>query len=264
MQIDLNFVGSPLACIDPLSWHEGMQLLPQHFQYMDRRLEAHTVSKLKGAPPGYVGFGQGGVLTEAIRHRPYGVLLLDEVEKSHPDVQDLFLQVLDKGFLEDSEGVRVDFRNVLILLTSNASAELLQQIDDPSTWSDAERNEFEQKLHQDLIKHFRPAFLGRVSVVPYMPLNEEQIRSIIDQRLSALGDRYEKGYGQSISFGSNLVTVVVENCMNAAVGVRLVDQFISEKIVASISKHVLESMVAKRVIEAISVDYQNGEVVVHA
>src|SRR5690606_20937144 len=142
---------------------------------MSEYQEAHSVSGLKGAPPGYVGYGQGGVLTEAVRRNPYSVVLLDEVEKAHPDVLELFYQVFDKGVLEDGEGQEVDFKNTMILLTSNVGSDTIMRLCERRR--DVPADELVQAIWPELLRHFRAAFLGRLVVVPYLPLGDDQIRS---------------------------------------------------------------------------------------
>ena len=147
--------------------------------------EAHTVSTLKGSPPGYVGYGEGGVLTEAVRRRPYSVVLLDEVEKAHPDVLELFFQVFDKGRMEDGEGREIDFRNTIILLTSNAATDTLMKLcADPETMPDSQG--MVQALKPELNKIFKPAFLGRLMIVPYFPVRDEALKQIIRLKLGKI------------------------------------------------------------------------------
>lgn len=228
---------------------------------MSEYQEAHTVSKLKGAPPGYVGFGQGGTLTEAIRRRPYGLLLLDEIEKAHPDVLDLFLQVFDKGFLEDAEGIKVDFKNTLIMLTSNAGSELFEHLEEEVPSSGDARTAFEQRLHAHLAGKFRAAFLGRVHVVSFMPLTQESVRRIVVMRLDVMRQRFNSAYGADISFSPELVELIVGRCINASVGARLIDQFVAENVLARLSSYILDQMAKRLPIQAVSVDVGNGEVV---
>ena len=144
--------------------------------------EEHKVSLLMGSPPGYVGYGKGGVLTEAVRRKPYSVVLLDEMEKAHPGIQDIFYQVFDKGIMRDSEGRDVDFKNTLILMTSNAGTDLITKLcADPETRPSAAA--LAEQLHPELQKTFKPAFLGRVTMVPYMPLADDVMRKIIELQL---------------------------------------------------------------------------------
>ena len=155
--------------------------------------EEHKVSLLMGSPPGYVGYGEGGVLTEAVRRRPYSVLLLDEMEKAHPGVQDVFFQVFDKGKMKDGEGRDIDFKNTVIIMTSNAGTDLIAKLfADPETAPDAAG--LAEALRPELMKYFRPAFLGRVTVVPYFPLSDEVIRQIVDLQLDRIRRRVWDSY----------------------------------------------------------------------
>jgi type VI secretion system protein VasG len=222
--------------------------------------EAHTVSKLKGAPPGYVGFGQGGTLTEAIRRRPYGLLLLDEIEKAHPDVLDLFLQVFDKGFMEDAEGIKVDFKNTLIMLTSNAGSEMFEKLDDQMPEAGEVREAFERRLHEHLATHFRAAFLGRVHVVSFLPLQKENIKRIVLLRLDMVRQRFETVYKTRLNFSEALIDLIVTRCLNRSVGARLIDQFIAENVLARLSSYVLDCMAKRMPLNALCVTVRHGEV----
>lgn len=215
---------------------------------MSEYQESHTVSKLKGAPAGYVGYGQGGVLTESIRRQPYGLLLLDEVEKAHPDVLDLFLQVFDKGFMEDSEGTIVDFKNVLVLMTSNAGTEILTEILPKEKESERFSPEVQEKLEAQLLKYFKPAFIGRSQVVPYFSLGQTDLRKIVEIKLKAIADRFNATYRAELIFDSSIYTNLVEKCSAQTIGARWLDQYISEHLLSRISTIVLEKLsVAERV-----------------
>lgn len=217
---------------------------------MSEYQEAHTVSKLKGAPPGYVGYGQGGVLTEAVRRRPYGLLLLDEVEKAHSDVLDLFLQIFDKGCIEDAEGIRVDFKNTLIILTSNAGSELIERVDIRTLAGDKLRD-FDRMLRDDLLRNFKAAFLGRVHVVPFSHLGKDELRQIVQARLESLAGRFAAAYSSTLSFAPELIDLVAERCLGGSLGARLVDQFIAEHVVTRIAGYVLERMAQRAPVKAI-------------
>lgn len=227
---------------------------------MSEYQEAHTVSKLKGAPPGYVGFGQGGTLTEAIRRRPYGLLLLDEIEKAHPDVLDLFLQVFDKGFMEDAEGIKVDFKNTLIMLTSNAGSELFEQLEGIIPDFGEVRNTFERRLHEHLATHFRAAFLGRVHVVSFLPLLEENIRHIVLLRLELVRKRFSAAYETQVNFSKVLIDLIVARCINRSVGARLIDQFIAENVLSLLSSYVLDCMAKRLPLKDLCITVVGGEV----
>ena len=159
---------------------------------MSEYQEAHTVSTLKGSPPGYVGYGEGGVLTEAVRRRPYSVVLLDEVEKAHPDVHEIFFQVFDKGWMEDGEGRVIDFKNTLILLTTNAGTDLIMNLcKDPDLMPEPEG--IAKAIREPLLKIFPPALLGRLVTIPYYPLNDEMITAPARGALAAQNQEHEGG-----------------------------------------------------------------------
>ena len=155
--------------------------------------EAHTVSTLKGSPPGYVGYGEGGVLTEAVRRRPYSVVLLDEVEKAHPDVLELFFQVFDKGMMEDGEGREIDFKNTIIILTSNAGTDTMTKLcADPETMPGPDG--LVKALKPELNKVFKPAFLGRMVIIPYIPIRDENMKQIIRLKLGKIQRRIQENH----------------------------------------------------------------------
>jgi type VI secretion system protein VasG len=213
---------------------------------MSEYQEAHTVSKLKGAPAGYVGYGQGGVLTEAIRRQPYGLLLLDEVEKAHPDVLDLFLQVFDKGFMEDSEGMVVDFKNVLVLMTSNAGTDLLSLPQGTLNEGSEDAALRMPQLEAQLLRHFKPAFLGRAQVVPYFALGESELMQIINMKLSTIAQRFESTYHASLHVESAVRQKMVAQCASQTIGARWLDQFISEHLLSRLSLYVLGCLSAQQ------------------
>ena len=166
--------------------------------------EEHKVSLLMGSPPGYVGYGEGGVLTEAVRRRPYSVVLLDEMEKAHPGVQDIFYQVFDKGTLRDGEGRDIDFKNTVILMTSNAGTDLIMKLcADPETRPNAEA--LAEALHPELLKTFKPAFLGRVTVVPYFPLTDATLRRIVVLQLGRIRRRVAENHRAKFDYDPELV-----------------------------------------------------------
>ncbi|GAB7528384.1 type VI secretion system ATPase TssH [Pseudomonas sp. 3A(2025)] len=196
--------------------------------------EAHTVSQLKGAPPGYVGYGHGGVLTEAVRRKPYSVVLLDEIEKAHPDVLEAFYNVFDKGVMEDGTGLVVDFKNTVILATSNAGAELI--LDTPGIELDGEG--FKQQLHQVLLEAFRPAFLARMTVVPYRPLDEATLEAIVLSRLEKLQGRYKAATGKTFDFDQRIVNAVLAQCRGA--GARDIENVLMREVTGRLAQWVLE------------------------
>jgi type VI secretion system protein VasG len=200
--------------------------------------EAHTVSGLKGAPPGYVGYGRGGVLTEAVRRRPYSVVLLDEMEKAHPDVLELFFQVFDKGQMEDGEGVLIDFKNTLILLTSNAGQDVITDACESGKRPDAE--ELIARLRPTLLKQFSPAFLGRLVLAPYYPLGDEQIRSIVNLKLGKLAQRFSRNHRADFTWDDSVTQAISDRCTEVDSGARNIDHILTQSILPELSRQVLE------------------------
>jgi type VI secretion system protein VasG len=209
--------------------------------------EAHTVSTLKGAPPGYVGYGTGGVLTEAVRRNPYTVVLLDEMEKAHPDVAELFYQVFDRGTMEDGEGVPVDFRNTVILLTSNLGTESIARLcrdgsNHPETRPDAEA--LNEAVRPALVKHFKPALLGRLVVVPYYPLGDSVIREIVELKLARVRQRVRDSHHAELTYGEELVDAIAGRCTEVDSGARNVDHILTQTLLPDLSGALLERMAA--------------------
>ena len=203
--------------------------------------EAHTVSTLKGAPPGYVGYGEGGILTEAVRRRPYSVVLLDEVEKAHPDVHELFFQVFDKGWMEDGEGRMIDFKNTIILLTSNAGSELVMNMcKDPELLPDPEA--LATALQQPLMKIFPPALLGRLVTIPYYPLSLEMLAKIVRLQLNRIKKRIEENHRIPFSYSQEAVDLIVHRCNNAEAGGRIIDAILTNTVLPKISIEYLTRM----------------------
>ncbi|MDH4565411.1 type VI secretion system ATPase TssH [Pseudomonas sp. BN414] len=196
--------------------------------------EAHTVSQLKGAPPGYVGYGSGGVLTEAVRRRPYSVVLLDEIEKAHPDVLEAFYNVFDKGVMEDGTGLVVDFKNTAMLATSNVGAELVLDTAPDQLGSDA----FNERLRKVLLQAFRPAFLARMTVVPYRPLDEATLEGIIVAKLEKLQGRYKAATGKQFDFDPAIVKAVLAKCSSA--GARDIENVLMAQVTGKLAEWVLE------------------------
>jgi type VI secretion system protein VasG len=213
--------------------------------------EAHTVSSLKGAPPGYVGYGKGGVLTEAVRRRPYCVVLLDEMEKAHPDVLELFFQVFDKGVMEDGDGVSIDFKNTLILLTSNAAQDVIT--DACAGGHKPQADALVNALRPELLKQFSPAFLGRLAVVPYYPLGDAQIRSIVKLKLEKLAQRFSKNHRASLTWDANVETVIAARCTEVDSGARNVDHILSDSLLPELSRQVLERISMADTIESVRI-----------
>jgi type VI secretion system protein VasG len=207
--------------------------------------EAHTVSTLKGSPPGYVGYGEGGVLTEAVRRRPYSVVLLDEVEKAHPDVLELFYQVFDKGFMEDGEGREIDFKNTIILLTSNAATDTMAKLTaDPETAPSPEG--LVKALKPELDKVFKPAFLGRLVIVPYYPIRDESMKKIIRLKLGRIKRRIEENHRIALGWDDGVVDEIARRCTEVESGARNVDNILTNTLLPEISRRLLTEMAEGR------------------
>jgi type VI secretion system protein VasG len=200
--------------------------------------EAHTVSTLKGAPPGYVGYGEGGVLTEAVRRRPYSVVLLDEVEKAHADVHEIFFQVFDKGMMEDGEGRLIDFKNTLILLTSNVGSDLIANMcKDPELMPDPEG--IAAALRAPLLKTFPAALLGRLVTIPYYPLTDEMIGSIVRLQLGRVAKRVKESHGVPLAYDDKVVKLIVTRCTELESGGRMIDAILTNTLLPRISREIL-------------------------
>jgi type VI secretion system protein VasG len=226
---------------------------------MSEYQEAHTVSGLKGSPPGYVGYGEGGVLTEAVRRKPYCVVLLDEMEKAHPDVMELFYQVFDKGVLEDAEGREIDFKNTVILMTSNVGTDTTMKLcADPETQPDAEG--LVQALRPELLKVFKPAFLGRLITVPYYPIADDVMRQIIELQLGRIRTRLQENNRAQFSYDDTLVTAIANRCTEVESGARNVDHILTRTLLPEISREFLARMAAGEAITKVhvSVDGEGG------
>ncbi|MEM5299326.1 type VI secretion system ATPase TssH [Burkholderia sp. JPY481] len=200
--------------------------------------EAHSVSGLKGAPPGYVGYGRGGVLTEAVRRRPYSVVLLDEMEKAHPDVLELFFQVFDKGVMEDGEGVPIDFKNTLILLTSNAAQDVITEASRGGRRPPPD--ELIEKLRPALLRQFSPAFLGRLVLVPYYHLGDAQISAIVNLKLERLAQRFERNHHAGLTWDEDVATLIAQRCKEVDSGARNVDHILTQSVLPELARQVLE------------------------
>jgi type VI secretion system protein VasG len=224
---------------------------------MSEYQEAHTVSSLKGAPPGYVGYGEGGVMTEAVRRKPYSVVLLDEVEKAHPDVHEVFFQVFDKGFMEDGEGRFIDFKNTLILLTTNAGTELIASMcKDPELMPEPEA--MAKALREPLLKIFPPALLGRLVTIPYFPLSDEMLGQIVKLQLGRIKKRVEARYKIPFTVGDEVVKLVVSRCTESESGGRMIDAILTNTMLPDISKEFLNRMLAGQPIERVTVGVADG------
>ena len=229
---------------------------------MSEYQEAHTVSSLKGAPPGYVGYGQGGVLTEAVRRNPYSVVLLDEIEKSHSDVQELFYQVFDKGTLEDGEGRVIDFKNTTILLTSNTGSNAIMQacLNQPvEEWPNAD--ELIEQLKPSLYKQFKPAFLGRMRIVPYFPLHDDLLVRIIVHKLGKITARLEKQYETKVTHSDDLIELILSRCTEVDSGARNVDNILNSTVLPALATEILVALAEQKLPKIIHIDVKDDEII---
>jgi type VI secretion system protein VasG len=225
---------------------------------MSEYQEAHTVSSLKGAPPGYVGYGEGGVMTEAVRRKPYSVVLLDEVEKAHPDVHEVFFQVFDKGFMEDGEGRLIDFKNTLILLTTNAGTDMIASLcKDPELMPDPEG--MAKALREPLLKIFPPALLGRLVTIPYYPLSDDMLGRIVQLQLGRIKKRVEERYKIPFSVSDEVVKLVVSRCTESESGGRMIDAILTNTMLPSISREFLERMMRGEPITKVDVEVRETD-----
>jgi type VI secretion system protein VasG len=219
--------------------------------------EEHKVSLLMGSPPGYVGYGEGGVLTEAVRRRPYSVILLDEMEKAHPGVQDIFFQVFDKGNMKDGEGRDIDFKNTVIIMTSNAGTDLITRLfADPETAPDAAG--LTDALMPELMKVFKPAFLGRVNLVPYFPLSPQIIRQIVELQLGRISRRVQESYGAKFAWDKELADVIAARCTETSSGARNVEKILSRTLLPELSAEVLSRLADGATINGVTVGVDTG------
>ncbi len=214
--------------------------------------ESHTVSTLKGSPPGYVGYGEGGVLTEAVRRRPYSVVLLDEVEKAHPDVLELFYQVFDKGTMEDGEGREINFKNTIIILTTNAGTDTMAKLcADPETMPTPDG--LVKALKPELNKIFKPAFLGRMVIIPYLPIRDENMKQIIKLKLGKIQHRIQENHKIELLYDTAVVDEVARRCTEVESGARNVDNILTNTMLPEISRQLLGRMAANEPMERIRV-----------
>jgi len=225
---------------------------------MSEYQEAHTVSTLKGAPPGYIGYGEGGVLTEAVRRKPYSVVLLDEVEKAHPDVHEMFFQVFDKGFMEDGEGRFIDFKNTLIILTTNAGTELIAKLcKDPELMPEPEG--IAKALREPLLKIFPPALLGRLVTIPYYPLSDEMLGQIVRLQLNRIKKRVEARYKIPFAYSEEVVKLVVSRCTESESGGRMIDAILTNTMLPDISREFLNRMISGTPIAGVEVGVKDEQ-----
>ena len=216
--------------------------------------EAHKVATLIGSPPGYVGYGKGGVLTEAIRREPYSLILLDEMEKAHPSVQELFFQMFDKGIIRDSEGRDIDCKNTLIIMTSNAASDFI--IDHANAGDDFSDTKLQQKLNKELTKSFAPAFLGRTAIVPYMPLTEAELTQIVERELIQLSKRAEENYNIKINFNESVNLYLTAACQQQSFGARQIYNNISQQLLPTVSEKLLQTIAKKKPAKQLQVTRQ--------
>ncbi len=225
---------------------------------MSEYQEAHTVSSLKGSPPGYVGYGEGGVLTEAVRRKPYSVVLLDEVEKAHPDVMELFFQVFDKGVLEDGEGREIDFKNCIILLTSNIGTDTIMKLcADPDTKPDPDG--LVAAVKPELVKAFKPALLGRLVTVPFYPISDDILRLIIKLQLGKIRNRISDNHGAEFSYDDSVIDTVAKRCTDVDSGARNVLNILTGSLLPEMSGEVLSRMASGDGIKKIHVSVGENE-----
>jgi type VI secretion system protein VasG len=219
--------------------------------------EAHTVSTLKGAPPGYVGYGEGGILTEAVRRRPYSVVLLDEVEKAHPDVHEIFFQVFDKGMMEDGEGRLIDFKNTIILLTTNVGSDLIMNMcKDPEMMPSPDG--VAKALRQPLLKVFPAALLGRLVVIPYYPLSDQMLRSIIRLQLSRIQKRVRENQEIAFNYDDAVVELIASRCTELESGGRMVDAILTQTLLPEISRELLTKLMEGMQVQKVDVAVKDG------
>jgi len=223
---------------------------------MSEFMEKHTVSRLIGSPPGYVGYGEGGVLTEAVRHRPYSVVLLDEIEKADPEVMNLFYQVFDKGVLSDGEGREIDFRNTVIMMTSNLASDLIMGAcgaDEPP-----EPESLLEQIRPTLQRHLKPALLGRMSVLPYYPLSPDVTRMITRMKLDKVGRLLEESHAMELRVEGDAVDALAALCTDPESGARNIDRVIEQAVMPRVSRAVLEELAAGRAPARLVLDAEPG------
>ncbi|RMO96529.1 ATPase ClpV [Pseudomonas syringae pv. philadelphi] len=220
--------------------------------------EAHTVSTLKGAPPGYVGYGEGGVLTEAVRRKPYSVVLLDEVEKAHPDVHEIFFQVFDKGVMEDGEGRVIDFKNTLILLTTNAGTELISHLcKDSLNVPDPEA--IAKALRQPLLEIFPPALLGRLVTIPYYPLSDSMLKAITRLQLDRIKKRVESTHRVAFDYDDDVIDLIVSRCTETESGGRMIDTILTNTLLPDMSREFLTRMLEGKALAGVRISQRDNE-----
>lgn len=223
---------------------------------MSEYQESYTISNLKGSPPGYVGYGKGGVLTEAVRRTPYSVVLLDEIEKAHTDVIELFYQVFDKGQMEDSEGITINFRNTIIILTSNVGSEFIIRLSEKEN-AQLDLATLTEALRPELLKYFKAAFLGRLVVIPYYSLGDEQICKIVNQKLAKIQKRFQETYHVDLTYDQQLVETIVARCTEVESGARNIDNILTHSLLPEISKQILNQIASTESFSSVHIGF-NG------
>lgn len=224
--------------------------------------EAHTVSTLKGAPPGYVGYGEGGVLTEAVRRKPYSVVLLDEVEKAHPDVHEIFFQVFDKGVMEDGEGRVIDFKNTLILLTTNAGTELIAHLcKDPQRLPDPEA--IASALRPPLLEIFPPALLGRLVTIPYYPLSDDMLKAIARLQMERVRKRVQATHKVAFDYDDSVIELIVSRCTEHESGGRMIDAILTNSLLPDMSREFLTRMLDGKALAGVRISGQDNQLHYH-
>lgn len=227
---------------------------------MSEYQEAHTVSTLKGAPPGYVGYGEGGVLTEAVRRKPYSVVLLDEVEKAHPDVHEIFFQVFDKGWMEDGEGRYIDFKNTIIILTTNVGTELIMdRCHNNDEVIDIET--LQKELRAPMLQVFPAALLGRIQVIPYYPLNDATLNKIVDLQLKRIVKRIKDNHGIALSYSNEILTLISNRCSEVESGGRMIDAILTNTVLPKISKNLLTYIIDNKTIDSIHLSTSEDDII---
>jgi type VI secretion system protein VasG len=226
---------------------------------MSEYMEKHSVARLIGAPPGYVGYDRGGLLTEAIAKTPHAVLLLDEIEKAHPDVLELFFQVFDKGVMEDGEGRQIDFRNTIIILTTNAGTDTIMKLTaDPETMPS--QDGLVKALKPELNATFKPAFLGRMVIIPYFPIRDENLKQIVRLKLGKIQRRMQEVHRLVLEYGEPLVDAVAERCTEVESGARNVDNILTNTLLPEVSRMLLSELVEGHKLDRIRVSLdEDGE-----
>jgi type VI secretion system protein VasG len=224
---------------------------------MSEYQEAHNVSLLKGAPPGYVGYGEGGRLTEAVRRKPYSVVLLDEVEKAHPDVHELFFQVFDKGIMEDGNGRKINFKNTLIILTSNVGTEVIMKMAEEGKTRPSQQD-LEAAMKPFLTQVFPPALLGRIVTIPYFPLSEEMLGGIVKLQLNRIKRRIWDNHEATFDYSPAVVDFIVGRCNDPDSGGRMIDNILTNTLLPELSRHFLNRAIERKPVTSAKVDVKDG------